>query len=369
MLLIRKPWGSQPQGSDAGVLNPELPPPLVGWSASGVAGTTFQDLATGGAGTFATNAASLTPTPAGLGLLCPPGVVDSVAHTLPSRDIDLTPIMGHVAIYIESLGTGTSPLRVTFYIGSTSIVRLDISASGLDVRFATSGYSFGTLPLLVPGLNSFTLCASDTEQKVYCNGALIHRSTVAAAWAASTTATIQQLAGSGIETISYVTQFATWTGVYDKYAQELSQDPWLLFAPRSIWVPVSAGGGGTTHTISPTGGITFGGTGTEIQGKVIDTSGGVSFTGTGNITFNSGGTTYTIVPSGGITFGGTGTEINSKIFIPAGGFTFGGTATIVDGKVFPSSGGISFSGTGNMTSNTTPVSTQTGERTKVGAGA
>lgn len=110
------------------------------------------------------------------------------------------------------------------------------------------------------------------------------------------------------------------------------------------------------------------GTGTEIDGKVIIPTGTISFAGTGTMTFNSGGTTYTISPTGGITFSGAATQTNSKIFLPTGGFTFGGVGVDVETKVIIPSGGVSFGGTGSMTSNTTPVSTQSGERTKVGAG-
>ena len=81
-----------------------------------------------------------------------------------------------------------------------------------------------------------------------------------------------------------------------------------------------------------------------------------------------GGTTYTITPSGGIAFAGSATYIQSKTFIPDGGFLFSGTGLGLRTKVIDISGGVSFGGTGSMTSNTIVITGTTGERTKVGVG-
>ncbi len=167
---------------------------------------------------------------------------------------------------------------------------------------------------------------------------------------------------------SVFTHFAVIRGdVSDAELKSLAVNPWQLFAPRSIWVPVSVAGG-TTYTITPSGGVVMGGTSVDIKGKVLDVSGGVTLAGTGSMTFASGGTSYTITPSGGITMGGNATYIQSKTFTPSGGITLGGTSDMVKTKIIAPTDGVIFGGTGSMTSNTTVVTGTVGERTKVGAG-
>ena len=83
--------------------------------------------------------------------------------------------------------------------------------------------------------------------------------------------------------------------------------------------------------------------------------------------FASGGTTYTITPSGGVTMGGDGGFLKSKFFTPTGGVTMGGTSEMIKTKIVSPSGGVLFGGTGSMSSNTS-TAVQTNERTKVGVG-
>jgi hypothetical protein len=148
----------------------------------------------------------------------------------------------------------------------------------------------------------------------------------------------------------------------------LTRNPWQLFAPRQIWLPLDSTG--TTYTITPSGGVVFSGTATETNRKVIAPSGGVSFAGSGNITFDTGGfTTYTIDPSGGVVFAGSGLGSRRKVIIPSGGVILSGSGNEVNRKVISPTSGVLFGGTGSMTSNTiTPGTGNPGERTKVGVG-
>lgn len=163
--------------------------------------------------------------------------------------------------------------------------------------------------------------------------------------------------------------FGIWNRVLaDAEIREITRNPWQLFAPRSIWVPVSSSASGTSYTITPSGGITLSGSGTEVNTKVLAVSGGVTFAGTGSMAFATTGTTYTISPSGGITFAGTGVQVRSKTIAPEGGFTFSGSGLDLRTKIIDISGGVTFGGTGSMTSNTSVVTGTVGERTKVGVG-
>ncbi len=159
----------------------------------------------------------------------------------------------------------------------------------------------------------------------------------------------------------------------DQEAKSFSANPWQLFLPQNRGYIVAsqptAGGGGTTYTIVPSGGVVLSGVGIEINGKFFTPSGGFAMGGDGSITFSSGGTTYTITPTGGVTFGGTGNFIKGKFFIPSGGVGISGSSDPVDTKVIIPSGGVLFGGTGSMTSNVTPPSSGVStERTKVGVG-
>ena len=80
------------------------------------------------------------------------------------------------------------------------------------------------------------------------------------------------------------------------------------------------------------------------------------------------GTTFTITPTGGIAFGGSVLYLQSKVFIPSGGILLGGSGLGLRTKFWVPAGGITFAGTGNIIASTTPVSTQSPERTKVGVG-
>lgn len=208
----------------------------------------------------------------------------------------------------------------------------------------------------------------------YVNGAAAAVSTVTSATGSYTTTAYQLTRGNRTSDNGRV-----WDGILGPIYvfeslllasehQELASNPWQLFAPRSIRVPVSSASSGTSFTITPSGGISFGGTSVDVKGKILTVSGGVTFSGTGSATFASGGTTYTITPTGGLVFAGSGVSVNSKVFLPSGGITFGGSGLDLRTKIIDIGGGVSLGGTGNMTSNTSTGPVQSGERTKVGVG-
>jgi hypothetical protein len=97
---------------------------------------------------------------------------------------------------------------------------------------------------------------------------------------------------------------------------------WQLFEPEDDIIYVSAGG--TTYTITPTGGFVLAGTGLSSRGKIVLPTGGATFAGSG---LSSRGKVF--APSGGVTFGGTG----SMFFTPAGGATIIPQRTVVGAGV------------------------------------
>jgi hypothetical protein len=127
----------------------------------------------------------------------------------------------------------------------------------------------------------------------------------------------------------------------------LTENPQRLWAPyrRPIYF---ASAGGTEYTITPSGGMTFGGSATLIRGRVFPAAGGVAFSGAAALETHN--VERIITPSGGVVFGGTATLTftgnDEFVITPSGGVSFGGGARLIRGKVLgPASGGLAFGGT------------------------
>lgn len=69
------------------------------------------------------------------------------------------------------------------------------------------------------------------------------------------------------------------TSLTNNSVQSLSDNPWQLFAPQTIWVPVSAGGGGTTISATP-GNAVADGTTASVNRTIPATPGNASASGT-----------------------------------------------------------------------------------------
>ncbi len=110
----------------------------------------------------------------------------------------------------------------------------------------------------------------------------------------------------------------------------------------TIAVKPSAGGG-TTYTITPSGGVTFSGTIPTIRERQQVVSGQVTFGGTAPIDF-TGSATYTIIPSGGFVLSGSPAQIHERAIFPAGGVVFSGAPAQIHEKVLVPSGRVTFSG-------------------------
>lgn len=117
--------------------------------------------------------------------------------------------------------------------------------------------------------------------------------------------------------------------------------------------------GGTTWTITPSGGITFSGTNLFTHEKVYAPSGIITFSGnnsfvkehvytvSGGVTFSGAVTVEhnkTYDPSGGVTFSGSNLFAHEKSYAPTGTITFSGTVPLIKNNVVEPSGTITFSG-------------------------
>lgn len=104
-------------------------------------------------------------------------------------------------------------------------------------------------------------------------------------------------------------------------------------------------GGSTEYTITPSGGVVFGGAPAFIRNRALLPTGGVVFGGAPAITFNKN---YVITASGGVTFAGAPPILRERSIVPAGGISFSGTGTFGFDRVISPSGGAVFGGTGNI---------------------
>ena len=136
----------------------------------------------------------------------------------------------------------------------------------------------------------------------------------------------------------------------------------------TIAIKPAGGGGGTTYTITPSGGVTFSGDvlavrerrqvvsgGVVFSGAVIArrervfiAGGQVTFSGTAPITFN-GSASYTIIPSGGFVLSGAPVQIHERQMIPAGGVVFSGAAAQIHEQVIAPAGQVTFLGSAPIT--------------------
>jgi hypothetical protein len=96
---------------------------------------------------------------------------------------------------------------------------------------------------------------------------------------------------------------------------------------------VLSGGGANIYTITPSGGVSFGGAPAFIKTRLYVPAGTVTFGGTAPFSTSN---TYTINPLGGVVLSGNPNQIHIKILVPSGGVIMGGTAPIL---FIPAGGG------------------------------
>jgi hypothetical protein len=106
-----------------------------------------------------------------------------------------------------------------------------------------------------------------------------------------------------------------------------------------------ATGGGTTFTITPSGGLVFaGGQSQLIRSRTANILGGVSFSGTTSLVRTRVGQV-----SGGINLTGATSLLRVRLFETSGGFSLSGNNNIIRIRLIPTSDGVIFGGTAAIT--------------------
>lgn len=247
MLILRKPWDSQPQevveldreGLGKGVkmlLMPiggrlvDLANPSILWTPSGNAATkaTHKGIASTFDGTDDYFSAT--------------GYVDIVGAT------------GTFFLWAPTVNTFDSSGTVWW---GTSTTYFQSSAIGVEYAFAAN--VTGTTSAANTKNTSIVLTAQTTanSQRAYLNGTPngtgASGTPVSFAAGAKSFSFGRYIGGSSWDANAEVVIAGFTTEVWtEAQAKQFSDDPWQLFAPRSIWIPVSAGGGGISGTLATT---------------------------------------------------------------------------------------------------------------------
>lgn len=148
------------------------------------------------------------------------------------------------------------------------------------------------------------------------------------------------------DTADIAAAFVSAEVISPEEAIEYSINPWQLFEPKRVYVPFTAGGGGTnTYTFSVSGGATFSGTSPLVRERVQTPSGGIAFAGAPVISHERA-----IAASGQVTFSGTAPIVStaSYQFDVSGGVTFSGSPDVIKEKILPAAGGVNFGGSARL---------------------
>lgn len=241
------------------------------------------------------------------------------------------------------VGTGTVSHLTCFQFTNTPAVTVRLSGN-----FTTTTNGYGFLPNTTnlryatarSGANSIlsgnaivtnklitALGVTDaTNNTLYENGRITAGPTAHGTWTAPTGEFRLGLdsggAAAACRSIIYLS--LVWNrALSDVEARSITLNPWQIFMPqpRKIWV---LGGGTSTYTITPSGGIAFSGAADISSTQVIYPTGALTFSGDASMP-----TTKLVYPDGGISFTGTAQPIRTFVIAPTGEIVFSGDASII----------------------------------------
>lgn len=220
---------------------------------------------------------------------------------------------------------------------------------------ATNGKKIGvTLPALnVPVVLAARFSGPSSPGgtgAVFVNGAKAGSGDMSHAWS------YYLAAGSGVAAIESQ-ELANFTGLIglrlwwrrglnDEEILSISQNPWQIFSnPEAFTFPSTSGT--STRTVTPSGGIEFGGASSYARVRALSSAGGLQFGGEAAVSF-VGLQTRVVTPSGGLEFGGAAAKAAVRqAAAPSGGVQFGGVASVIlheSVRTVTPSGGIEFGG-------------------------
>lgn len=268
MLLIRKPWDSQPQEDSS-----------VDWGGQQAQGLLFANV--GSSPVLHANRGSILPSFVGTSLGAVAGGAGyrfTGASTQSVRwDTGIT-VAGTDALTIEALVWGSSFPSLATIVNLSDVALTNGATAGANgaqrgiLSFNSTDpcniYSWGgsndydsTVKFAANSLQHIIITkAAGTgavQITVHRNGTQIAQGNSSGATPSTTSGPYFYVGGrhpSGSASITgIVLKSAIYSGIISAaQRQSIFANPWQLFAPRSIWVPVSAGGGSVTGTSATT---------------------------------------------------------------------------------------------------------------------
>lgn len=257
MLIERVPWRVQPQTVQR--LSPSVPRPAL--------------LLHGGAG-FIDTIRQRTVTPNGVSIVAGQGGRGfkaasnasvgasfgtsqlSTSDGAGSGDFSLLLVASPVASTTREIMFCVRDGTRELYFTANCTVGLVASSGRIAVQTNVGGATGISVAGSVDGqLHTWLFTRQGTSQRLYRDGVLHASSTEAVrqVWTSSSTDVVGGYTAANWGVSSSVLLVGGWnSALSESDALSLSANPWQLFAPRSIWVPVSTAGGSVTGTSATT---------------------------------------------------------------------------------------------------------------------
>lgn len=236
--------------------------------------------------------------------------------------------------------------------GSSWWVKTDASGN-LSVSFGTSSNYFGTSVAIPTGFVVLIVHAGTfggAKARCWVNGVATAGSSATDSWPASP-AFSAVFGSSAFPTANTFAGVGNYFGVFrgnftDTDAAALNANLAQVFDFPVNGISMAFGAGGAqSFSYSATGGMIFGGAGTELRGRQVLPVGGAMLGGSAP---DARGVIESA--SGGMQLGGSATEVRGLVRSPSGGLTLGGVSSALRGLVKAATGGLIFGGTANEVS-------------------
>jgi hypothetical protein len=242
--------------------------------------------------------------------------------------------------YGPSGGDGVGGVYI--YCSAASTILVKSNSTGGVANTVTLTYQFPSVPTWVTIQSDIT--NNPRLASVYANGVLQASNSVAVAGGvlADTTLYVGNRENSSLWSDgTFGDIFVVDDNLTAAQIAELHANPYAIFVQPRVWVQIgaAAGGGPTSWTYAPSGGLAIAGTAPRLRTKVHTATGGVSLGSTAPVL-----RTKVYTPSGGVTVAGAAPVLKSKIYTPSGGLAIAGTAPRLKGKVYGVSGGVTLAG-------------------------
>jgi hypothetical protein len=247
------PWDSQPQEAIAFDYSRwNIPANLILGSLADATG--FWDVLERRRIEYTTPQLDVLLSGGGLGLH-PQATATATQWIRPTVDFDTATISFHVVLWVDSYGTltgtGSTVWYYQIYEGGIQRLRVVVNDTGV-VLSAFGGAGVATLNGGRLGLNVITgVVREGVLCDIWCNGQLTQVTPTSAAYTASSVRAILRGTSASAGKAHLLLGADWYVDIGSATVAELQNNPWSLFAPRSVRIPISTGTGRIYYVIGP----------------------------------------------------------------------------------------------------------------------